>query len=343
MKRMVFVLAIKHLVEKGLKDKTMFENHFLEQNTFYPNSDPFIVIKDDANDIPIGKCIRALYYEKMDCFEKQFDARVLMKFEDGLGFEKIVCSALQRTGHFLADHIKIKFPYKNIRVSGEVDVIATTDDGEAVGIELKTGTGYYFQQQVFYGYKNDPTVEREYIINQLQAAPLVEHLMQAGIYLYYYQNLFKQKINSKPIDKWFILYKDNETSEMVEYIVYLTIDNGKHYINTAKLNNSNTYDAIALKQLAIEDILENFVTAQNFINSSVLPPRSYNPAYTEQEIDELLEKKLLSKNKHKEMKAGKIEKMHYKCAYCQFLKFCLNDAETPSTNEPDPILQVNTL
>lgn len=334
-------MALKQLVEKGLKNKTLFEKHFLEQNTFFPNSDPFVVINEDSNNITIGKCIRALYYEKMEALEKQFDARVLMKFEDGLGFEKIVCSALQRTGNFLADHVKIKFPYKNIRISGEVDLIATTSDGETVGVELKTGTGYYFQQQVFYGYKNEPTVEREYIVNQLQAAPIVEHLMQAGIYLYYYQNIFKSKKELTNINKWFLLYKDNETSEMAEYIVYLTIDSkdSKHYINTAKLNETGNYDAIALKPIAIEDIFENFVMTQNYIDISVLPPRSYNPSYTDEEIDELLEKKLLSKNKHKEMKAGKIEKMHYKCAYCQFLSLCLQNKEIIRDEEPLPIVQ----
>lgn len=241
---------------KGLEKFQDYQKHMNTENVFYP-TDAFV----QTDEFYDGKCKRYLYYKKKNYIPEKFDYSTLLKFEVGKNQEQSIIKALQKQNIWLDDHIKIYFGYKNIFVSGEVDALIQSDLGKQI-LEIKTGEGYYFTQQIIYGYKKDPGLYRDYLVDQYAAAPKLEHILQTALYLHYFKNIAPKLFGDIPITSAQILYYDNANGLFKNYVLMLKNENNYNYIKLFTQENDQLI-VVPIKNITIESILDGYVDVYN--------------------------------------------------------------------------------
>lgn len=301
-------------VQKGLEKFQDYSNHMNYKNVFFP-TEMFI----ETSEFYEGKCKRYLYYKKNNYKQDKLDYDTIMNFERGNSQEASIIRAMQKERIWIEDGVKIYFDYNDIYISGEIDVLITDDTyGEQI-VEIKTGDGYYFSQQVINGYKRDTSVYRNYMVDQLQAAPRIEHLIQTAIYLYYFKVVAPKKLGTKPIHTAQILYYDNSQRVFKSYLILLNQVNGMYKINVFDVQD--TLVVVSIKDMYIEQILNSLNSLYTqYIATNIIPPRSYKLYIDDTELKDMLDNKEISKRSYDTMYAG--DRADYHCRYCIFRNTC---------------------
>lgn len=306
-------------VIKGLEKFQDYQKHMNTENVFYP-TDAFI----QTDEFYQGKCKRYLYYKKKNYIPEKFDYSTLLKFEVGKNQEQSIIKALQKQNMWIDNNIKIYFNYKNIFVSGEVDAIIQSDLGKQI-LEIKTGEGYYFTQQIIYGYKQDPGLYRDYLVDQYAAAPKIEHILQTALYLHYFKNIAPKFYNDIPITSAQILYYDNANGLFKNYILMLKNENNYNFIKLFTQENDKLL-VVPIKNITVESILDGYVDVYNSIKANVIPDKSYKTFYNDIDLDSYYSQKKLTKKQYNLMKENNMERMDFHCRYCVYKTQCLKDS-----------------
>ena len=306
-------------VIKGLEKFQDYQKHMNTENVFFP-TDAFI----QTDEFYEGKCKRYLYYKKKNYIPDKFDYSTLLKFEVGKNQEQSIIRALQKQNMWIDNNIKIYFNYKNIFVSGEVDAIIQSDLGKQI-LEIKTGEGYYFTQQIIYGYKQDPGLYRNYLVDQYAAAPKIEHILQTALYLHYFKNITPKLYNDIPITSAQILYYDNANGLFKNYILMLKNENNYNYIKLFTQENDQLL-VVPIKNITVESILDGYVDVYNSIKNNVIPDKSYKIFYNDVDLDLYYAEKKLTKKQYNLMKEDNMERMDFHCRYCVYKEQCLKDS-----------------
>lgn len=306
-------------VIKGLEKFQDYQKHMNTENVFYP-TDAFI----QTDEFYQGKCKRYLYYKKKNYIPEKFDYSTLLKFEVGKNQEQSIIKALQKQNMWIDNNIKIYFNYKNIFVSGEVDAIIQSDLGKQI-LEIKTGEGYYFTQQIIYGYKQDPGLYRDYLVDQYAAAPKIEHILQTALYLHYFKNIAPKLYNDIPITSAQILYYDNANGLFKNYILMLKNENNYNFIKLFTQENDKLL-VVPIKNITVESILDGYVDVYNSIKANVIPDKSYKTFYNDIDLDSYYSQKKLTKKQYNLMKENNMERMDFHCRYCVYKTQCLKDS-----------------
>jgi len=306
-------------VIKGLEKFQDYQKHMNTENVFFP-TDAFI----QTDEFYEGKCKRYLYYKKKNYIPDKFDYSTLLKFEVGKNQEQSIIRALQKQNMWIDNNIKIYFNYKNIFVSGEVDAIIQSDLGKQI-LEIKTGEGYYFTQQIIYGYKQDPGLYRDYLVDQYAAAPKIEHILQTALYLHYFKNITPKLYNDIPITSAQILYYDNANGLFKNYILMLKNENNYNYIKLFTQENDQLL-VVPIKNITVESILDGYVDVYNSIKNNVIPDKSYKIFYNDVDLDLYYAEKKLTKKQYNLMKEDNMERMDFHCRYCVYKTQCIKDS-----------------
>lgn len=304
---------------KGLEKTQDYQKHMNTENVFFP-TDAFI----QTDEFYEGKCKRYLYYKKKNYIPDKFDYSTLLKFEVGKNQEQSIIRALQKQNMWIDNNIKIYFNYKNIFVSGEVDAIIQSDLGKQI-LEIKTGEGYYFTQQIIYGYKQDPGLYRDYLVDQYASAPKIEHILQTALYLHYFKNITPKLYNDVPITSAQILYYDNANGLFKNYILMLKNENNYNYIKLFTQEKDQLL-VVPIKNITIESILDGYVDVYNSIKNNVIPDKSYKIFYNDVDLDLYYAQKKLTKKQYNLMKEDSMERADFHCRYCVYKEQCLKDS-----------------
>lgn len=230
----------------------------------------------------IGQCARKVYYEQLKLTRDDLTQRAYSIFNFGYSFEDYQIEKFKIAGIYVADHVPISFydTRRGIYINGEVDAIVKLDS-ELVGVEFKTSYGYRFLHNQILGYKREPSVKREYLLDQTYPAPKPEHLLQVMCYLYYFAYMSQPPVPK--ITEWRIVYQDRGTCALAEYAVSLQDIAGIH-IPAVYLLTESLEEQVPLVQITVEGILDRFKYIYDKLSVSKVPDRDFDP-YSEEDED----------------------------------------------------------
>jgi len=321
------MVNINELIDAHI-EKTNLERsktYTRKPSRFWP-TDASVVVNGKV----IHKCKRQLYYRFIGAEESnRINARGLKICDAGNNYEDIEIKRTKDIGLFKDTQVHIEFniPDTEITIAGKVDMVYNID-GKIIGGEVKTGYGYMFQSQVF--------------DKSIPGMPMIKHLMQVMMYLYYFKNFNKYDYD---IDEFYMIYIDRGDCSSRQFSIKLTDDNypiinGRKMINIHTSNgllfNQNPdgkrevnrinkiYDRIKDNEFCVENIFERFKMIDAHVKEKKLPSKDFKYCYTDEEVEAKYAAKEISKARYTDWTKGTMLK-DFECAYCPFLKKCIND------------------
>jgi CRISPR/Cas system-associated exonuclease Cas4 (RecB family) len=255
-----------------------------------------------------GKCRRASYFQKKDIEREEKDANSILKMYAGKEFEEQISEYLKNDDYDIDEQVSIVKEYKGINISSKADFIIKHSN-KKVGLELKTGFGYYFEKEIFNGYPKKPSKVRHWMIDPNEPAPKINDILQTAIYLWSFDD----------IDEWYLIYKNRSSMDMIEYKIVLNSDNtiGLYRVIGKKEKE------IFIHDINVYDILDNYVYIQNYLDKDLVPPRDYVMEWSQSDIENKNNEGLIANSKYKQIKSGKLNDVgDWQCAYCDYKTLC---------------------
>lgn len=310
--------SLMHLEDSVLMDNDFGDLRIPAKNEFYP-TDASYEFEDGTI---IGKCARAVYFSRVGVEKKPFSIRTLHTFALGHNIEDHTIESHKAAGIFVAREVSFTFPLHKIVINGRMDEIVILD-GEYVGVEIKSGHGHNFLRQHVMGYKRKPTKNSQpHLLNQLQSAPKPEHLLQAGIYLYYTQNVLPL-IKGFAINSWRLYYRAVDHKVGAEYLLLLEPNGGMHklkvyklYISSNESDKIDDFEEIMVKDIYVEKIFERFQKIYDYIEQGIVPPADYDITPKEDGSDSATD---------------------WQCNYCPYAHIC---KELPREAVDDSVIEI---
>ena len=235
-------------------------------------------------------------------------------------YEEYCVNMAKESGVFIAGQTSVYIPGYN--VSGKIDLIV---------INPETTKMHIVEVKSVYGFNANSVLgtEAQHKKN-LIGTPRDSHLMQLGIYQWWYAN------NNDDFGPGLLTYGARDTGRYAEYMVTVEKDeDGLDYIyyqghtpvTTVKVNSGIT----------IQSILENYKIVSDSVNSKsiTIPPADFELLYSEEKIDQLYQDGLLSKTdktqyekRKKQIEEGKtrivkpVQKGDWQCRFCDYKNIC---------------------
>ena len=323
-----------HLARPGLSQQ--------KAPTLWPSS--ATAVRDEK---AIGKCRRQAFfrylkdsyyfYNKYESWEKtvelieQEEQPVSLYtrwiWQQGELYEEYCVNIAKESGVFVATQTNVYVPGYNI--SGKIDLIVVNPETTKLHI-VEVKSVYGFNANSVLGTESQ---QRKGFLGE----PRDSHLMQLGIYQWWYGN------NDKRFGEGLLVYGARDTGRYAEYKVTVEEVEGIDYI----FYEGNTPIKTSKKNsgLSIQSILENYKYLYKCLQNKVLPDRDYDLLYSEEKIDDLYEQKLLSKadtaqyeKRKQQIKDEKkrivkpVEKGDWQCRFCQYQNLCYEDKKPKLLN-----------
>lgn len=310
------------LVDEKLSSRRALSSDKLYAGIFRP-TDASVIINGHL----YGKCARALYFDLSGMRNPIDDVKANWKFAFGDKFEEIFIEMMKRAGVFHSDHIRIAYPFgpnNEYQISGEMDVVAE-HEGELSIVELKSIRGYTQMRKCIHGYSSAPQYKHGYTKDPMEAAPKIEHLIQVMPYQYYGQYILPEEKGIK-INQSRICYLSADNMEHSEFMLTLEERGGQNIPVLYRVEQEySSFDTreIEMYPFSIENIFQRFVYVAESMKNKVVPACDYSYDYSDEEIQERLDRGVISTNKAKKIKAGKEDGMDWQCAYCQYRDICM--------------------
>jgi hypothetical protein len=239
-------------------------------------------------------------------------------------YEEYCVNMAKESGVFIAGQVSVYVPGYN--VSGKIDLIV---------INPETTKMHIVEVKSVYGFNANSVLgtEAQHKKN-LIGTPRDAHLMQLGIYQWWYAN------NNEEFGAGLLTYGARDTGRYAEYLV--TVEKGDDDLDYIFYQGHTpvTTEKVNSK-ITIQSILEGYKAVSDSVNAEVIsiPPPDYELNYSEQKIDQLYEQGLLSKTdktqyekRKKQIEEGKkrvvkaVEKGDWQCRFCDYKNLC-NDEE----------------
>jgi hypothetical protein len=235
-------------------------------------------------------------------------------------YEDYCVNMAKESGVFIAGQTSVYIPQYN--VSGKIDLIVINPETTKMHI-VEVKSVYGFNANTVLG------TESQYKKN-LIGTPRDSHLMQLGIYQWWYAN------NNEEFGEGLLTYGARDTGRYAEYLVTVEQEeDGLDYIYYQghtpilgeKINSGIT----------IQSILEAYKLVSDSVGSETIsiPPPDYELNYSEEKITDLYDKGLLSKTdttqyekRKKQLEEGKkrivkaVEKGDWQCRFCDYKNVC---------------------
>lgn len=281
------------------------------------------IVNTPAGTKVVGACHRQQFY-RIKGFEPDADASVnidwtlsaimgeklhemLVKLIDDFGFEM----GLQR----LTQEHNIYDP--RINLSGRSDLIVWDHNlKEPIGVEIKS--------------------IGEYKAKKAMLQPIDEHILQAVVYLDFYNKNIPQ--GQKKINKWYIWYisrtenwsikaKDHNSPFQMMWDFCIQLDNGVPIIQMADGTTQKLLD------FSVNKIYDRYNQLNEYIYKDIIPPRDYDIYYSEEQITALYTtnqiqtkatKETIEKWLKKGAPAGKLKVVlgDSECMFCEYKQLC---------------------
>lgn len=307
----------KEIIENNLVDDYSEKENAYEDKGHYFPSHAFITLnlpsfKDstEQKDFNFGKCRRASFFQKVGIEKEKKDSNSVLKMYAGKEFENQISEYLKDDSYTIDEQVNIVKYYKSIKISSKADFIINKKD-KKVGLELKTGFGYYFEKEIFNGYPKKPSKMRHWLLDPNEPAPKINDILQTAIYLWSFDD----------IEEWFIIYKNRSSMDMVEYKITLDENNSIHVYKVI----GDKEKEIFIHEINVYDILDNYVYIQEHLDKELVPARDYIIEWTVTDLEDKNDEGLISSSKYKQIKSGKIEEPgDWQCAYCDYKIMCEN-------------------
>jgi hypothetical protein len=270
----------------------------------YEHLEPLVDVVE-ANKLPPNKYLRWIWIQ-------------------GELYEEYCVNMAKESGVFIAGQTSVYIPGYNI--SGKIDLIV---------INPQTTKMHIVEVKSVYGFNANSVLgtEAQHKKN-LIGTPRDSHLMQLGIYQWWYAN------NNEEFGPGLLTYGARDTGRYAEYLV--TVEKGEDDLDyifyqghtpvtTEKVNSGIT----------IQSILEGYKIVADSVNAETIsiPPADFELSYSQEKIDQLYEQGLLSKTdttqyekRKKQLEEGKkrvvkaVEKGDWQCRFCDYKNIC-NDEE----------------
>jgi len=285
-------------------------------------TDASIVLENNV----YGNCARQVYFNLRGMRKPITNTRANWKFAFGDKYEDIFIEMMKRAGLFHSDHVRIAYPFgpnNEYQISGEMDVVGEKDN-EPFIVELKTIRGYTATKKCIQGYGKSHQYKHQYTLDHMEAAPKFDHLLQVMPYQYYGQYILPEKTGVK-INESRICYLSADTMERSEFSVTFEERGGLHIPVLYRVESKDSQFAtreIELKSFSIEDIFSRFIYIAKHLESNTIPACDYSYEYSETEIEDRLNRGVISTNKAKKMHSGEILGSDWQCSYCQYRELC---------------------
>ena len=267
-------------------------NESRKPGSFHPSS-ASALIKNPWDELePVGKCLRAQYYSMKGIGpDAPTDASGMRKMNYGTLIHKYETERLRNLPVRVQGDIRFYDSVRNI--SGEVDVIMEDPRSKAepkplIGIEYKTISGYPAKKLI-----NPKTLMKE----------RPEHVLQILVYA----EFFKHPVNGYLT--WFLIYVDRGTGETFSHTIIPT-ENG------VSVNGE-------LYSVTVKDVYKRWDTLKYHVESDVLPERDYDIKYSQEKLDKMAERQLLSKTDVEMIRKGRYpDKSDWQCNFCSHKLKC---------------------
>lgn len=314
--------------------KHRLAHHMIEHDGKYMPTEASIETLDGN---VLGACGRKVFLEKMSIgnkLEKYFpicketpSLRRGFIFSFGKQFENVIADLLTESGHTVINNGKFRFPIpgSKLYISAEFDhIVIDKDTGEAYGLEDKTGNGHSFTMRRVQGYKRSPSTQEkeEYVTDPTKPSPAPEHLLQAMLYLYAFQNGLVKDLYPYNVTNWRFLYLSRDTMEFREFALQLDKVGNLHYPVLMHINNDEQWDMISTIPITVEDIFSRYKTIESFVSTETIPPADFHASLDFSEVQDYNRRGLLSESRKKAMQSGAMEAADWKCRYCKWHPVC---------------------
>ena len=317
--------------------------------TLWPSEASAVLVNEYDEEHVVGKCRRASYFrlllDSYDYFEDKYsfykpivealhlekipvEPYVRWLWKQGDLYEQFCIDIAKNSGTYIADQVQVYIPELNI--SGKIDIIVIDPTTKQLRIvECKS----------IYGY-NENTIlgtpaERK---RGKLGTPRESYLMQLGIYQYWtgakeeYGDalLVTGARDTGRYAEFNLVVKQDESIEddNSNYIFY----SGNSPCQTEEVNSG----------ISIENIFEQYQSTTKCLDSGTIPKRDFELQFSQDKIDKLYDRGLLSKKdteQHRKRKeqiaAGKarpvkaVDKGDWQCRLCAYKNICYQEDNTP--------------
>jgi hypothetical protein len=303
--------------------------------TLWPSSATAVV--DGA---PVGKCRRQAFFRFAKdnyYFDKKYDhlkplVNLVNEYKtptdkymrwiwiQGELYEEYCINMAKESGIYIGSQVSIYVPGYNI--SGKIDLIV---------VDPETTNLHIVEVKSVYGFNANSVLGTDSQHKKgLIGTPRESHLMQLGIYQWWYGN------SNEEFGAALLTYGARDTGRFAEYMI--TVEKGDddldyifyqgHTPITTKKVNSN---------ITIQSILENYKLLSDCLESEKdeIPAADYELLFTQEKIAQLHEQGLLSKTdatqyekRKKQLEEGKnrvvkpVQKGDWQCRFCDYKYIC---------------------
>lgn len=236
-------------------------------------------------------------------------------------YEEYCVDLAKEAGIYVATQTSVYIPKLN--VSGKLDLVVVNPETNKYQIvEVKSVYGFNANSVM-----GTDSQRKKGVLGQ----PRESHLMQLGIYQWWYGN-------PNGWDPGILVYGARDTGRYAEYL--LTVEHveeeGEDFIFyqgnapclTEKVNSG----------ISMQNIMRNYKSTLDALESGVVPDRDYYLAYTEEMIDNMYEVGQLNKTdtaqyekRKKQIEEGKtrlvkpVEKGDWQCRLCEYQTHCYKE------------------
>ena len=159
--------------------------------------------------------------------------------------------------------------------------------------------------------------------------PRSSHLMQLGIYQWWYAN------PDERFGDGLLVYGSRDTGRYGEFLVTVEPNEETGKTHICYKPNSPIKGSKVVTPITIESIVENYQHIQQSVDTKTIPDRDFDALYSQEKIENLYQQGLLTKTEttqHEKRKAqlaeGKarvvkaVEKGDWQCRFCQYKSIC---------------------
>jgi hypothetical protein len=236
-------------------------------------------------------------------------------------YEDYCVNLAKEAGIYVATQVSIYIPKLN--VSGKIDLVVVNPETNKYQIvEVKSVYGFNANSVM-----GTDSQRKKGILGE----PRESHLMQLGIYQWWYGN-------PNDFDPGSLVYGARDTGKYAEYLVTVEhVDElGEDFIFYQ--GNSPCITEKVNSGISMQSVMRNYKIILDALESGEAPPRDYCASYTEEMIDELYEAGKLTKTdtaqyekRKKQIEEGKarivkaVEKGDWQCRFCEYQTFCYKE------------------
>ena len=234
-------------------------------------------------------------------------------------YEQYCIDMAKESGVYVAEQVSIFIPEFN--VSGKIDLIT---------INPETSKYHIVEVKSIYGFNANSILgtdsqRRDGILG----TPRESHLMQIGLYQSWYGN------TNDDFAEGLLVYGARDTGKYGEFLITVekSEEDNKHYIHYQP--NKPFIGAKVNSKISIESILLNYKKIQDAVDSGEVPQRDYDLLYSQEKIEDLYQKGLLTKTdtaqhekRKKQLQEGKkrvvkaVQKGDWQCRLCEYKDIC---------------------